>query len=156
MLTDLRAANLPTATVGLLHTRILFLDDSGKPDANHASDAVVIGGFAHRLRSVPDVSPDECLGAKGHFYSQRGQPQAWEIKSTSIVKPNPWKRAKNRNFVAEVARVISAAGGTVFTATIHKANMNHQMTLATTMPLQLQVLVEHFEGRVPGARAARG
>lgn len=61
------------------------------------------------------------------------------------MKPNPWKRAKNRDFVAEIARLVRNAGGTVFTATIRKANMNHPMTLATTMPLQLQVLVEHFE-----------
>ncbi|CCM64182.1 hypothetical protein BN381_350042 [Candidatus Microthrix parvicella RN1] len=29
-----------------METRILFLDDSGKPDVARASGAVVIGGFA--------------------------------------------------------------------------------------------------------------
>ena len=108
------------------------------------------------------------LGAKGRFYSKRGSPKNWEIKSTDFIKPNPWKRAGNRNFCSEVARLLGAANATCFTVSIDKTKMNHPMTLQASMPLQLQALVEHFDaecrtlGRVgmvrlvePPARAAR-
>jgi hypothetical protein len=85
------------------------------------------------------------LGAKGRFYPNRGVPQAWEVKSTDIVKPNPWKRAKNRNFATEVARIVESLGGTAYSVAILKSRMHHPMTLATTMPLELQCLVEHFD-----------
>lgn len=127
-----------------METRILVLDDSGKPDAAHASKAVVIAGIAIDSDAYPTFSR-RVLGAKGGFFPGRGVPQAWELKSTDIVKPNPWKRAKNRNFCFEVIRILNAMGATVFSCSIDKTNMNHPMTLATTMPLQLQVLVEHFE-----------
>lgn len=140
------ARHLPDAprSVQPVTTRILYLDDSGKPDANHPSRAVVIAGFALDATEYPTFSR-RMLGAKGSHYPQRGLPQAWELKSGDIIKPNPWKRAKNRAFVAEVDRLVRTMGGTVFSNTIVKANMNHPMTLATTMPLQLQVLVEHFD-----------
>lgn len=127
-----------------MSTRILFLDDSGKPEARHTSRAVVIGGFALDAEAYP-VFSRRILGAKGRFFPGRGTPQAWELKSTEIIKPNPWNRAKNRNFCAEMTRLIRTMGGTAFTATIVKANINHPMTLATTTPLQLQALVEHFD-----------
>lgn len=127
-----------------MSTRILFLDDSGKPDAAHQSGAVVIAGFAVDSDAYPTLSR-RVLGAKRRHFPQRGLPQTWELKSTSIIKPNPWRRAKNRVFVAEVERLLRTSGATVFSATIVKARMNHAMTLATTMPLELQVLVEHFD-----------
>ncbi len=127
-----------------MQARILYLDDSGKPDANHASGAVVIAGFSIDAGAYPTLSR-RVLGAKGHFYPARGVPLAWEIKSTDIVKPNPWKRSKNRNFVDEVARILESVGGTAYATTIVKSRMHHPMTLATTMPLQLQYLVEHFD-----------
>lgn len=125
-------------------TRILFLDDSGKPDAAHASKAVVIAGVALDSDAYPNFSR-RVLGAKGRFFPGRGVPQAWELKSSEIVKPNPWRRAKNRNFCFEAIRILNEMGATVFSCTIDKTKLNHPMTLKTTMPLQLQVLVEHFE-----------
>lgn len=125
-------------------TRILYLDDSGKPDANHPSKAVVIGGFAIDADVYPTLSR-RVLGAKRAYFPTRGLPQAWEVKSPDIVKPNPWKRSKNRAFVAEVERLVKTMGGTVFSVAIKKASMNHPMTLATTMPLELHALVEHFD-----------
>ena len=65
-------------------------------------------------------------------------------KSSYIVKPNPWKRRKNRDFVDETIRIVEQAGGTAYTVSIDKRRMHHPMTLNTTMPLQLQALVEHF------------
>lgn len=125
-------------------SRILFLDDSGKPEAQHSSQAVVIAGFALDAERYPAFSR-RVLGAKGRFFPGRGTPQAWELKSTEVIKPNPWNRAKNRNFCAEMNRLIGAMRGTAYAATIVKAKMNHAMTLATTTPLQLQALVEHFD-----------
>lgn len=125
-------------------TRVLFLDDSGKPDAGHASGAVVIAGFAVDARDYPTLSR-RVLGAKGAYYRRRGVPQTWELKSSDFVKPNPWKRAQNRNFVYELARLLRSVNGTTYAAAIVKSRMKHAMALSTTMPLQLQCLVEHFE-----------
>src|SRR5262249_29055517 len=83
-------------------------------------------------------------GAKGGHYSGRGVPQKWEIKAGDVVRSNPWKRAKNRNFCAEIVRLLRVMGATTYAATIDKARMNHPMTLATSMPLQLQLIAEHF------------
>lgn len=125
-------------------TRVLFLDDSGKPDMNHPSGAVVIGGLAVPSRDVPTLSR-RILGAKSKYLPSRGHPASWEIKSTSFVKPNPWKRSKNRAFVAELVRIVGSVGGSFYSVSLEKARMNHPMSLAQTMPLQLQALVEHFE-----------
>lgn len=125
-------------------TRVLFLDDSGKPDAKHPSGAVVIGGLAVPSGSVPTLSR-RILGAKSKYLPSRGHPASWEIKSASFIKPNPWKRRKNRDFIDELVRIVASVGGTFYSASIQKARMNHPMSLAQTMPLQLQALVEHFE-----------
>ena len=37
-------------------TRILFIDDSGKPDLNHASGTVVMAGFSIPSTAVPTLS----------------------------------------------------------------------------------------------------
>lgn len=126
-----------------MQTRVLFLDDSGKPDVNHASGAVVIAGFAVASEDVATLSR-RVLGAKGAFYPNRGAPQSWELKSASFVKPNPWKRSKSRHFVAELIRIVQGLNGTMYSATIVKNRMNHPMALTQTMPLELQCLVEHF------------
>lgn len=135
-----------------MRTRVLFLDDSGKPDANHPSKAVVVAGFAIDAHRYPQFSR-RVLGAKHRFYRSRGLPQTWEVKSGDVIKPNPWRRAKNRGFSEEVARLVAAHAGTTFAATIRKRSMHHPMTLATTMPLQMQCIVEHFDAecRVLGA-----
>ncbi len=124
-------------------TRVLFLDDSGKPDANHPSQAVVIAGFAVPSAEVPTLSR-RVLGAKAKHFPGRGHPASWEIKSASFIKPNPWKRRKNRDFAAELVRIVAGLDGTFYSVSIEKARMNHPMNLAQTMPLQLQALVEHF------------
>lgn len=127
-----------------MRTRILFLDDSGKPDAGHSSRAVVMAGFALESEAYSTLSR-RVLGAKKKHFPGRGVPTAWEIKSTDIIKPNPWKRAKNRDFCNEVRRLLSVSGATCYSVTLEKAKMHHAMSLATTMPLQLQALVEHFD-----------
>jgi hypothetical protein len=124
-------------------TRILYLDDSGKPESQHASRAVVLGGFAIDAQHYVTLSR-RILGAKGRFYPGRGIPQNWEIKSADIIKPNPWRRRKNRDFCVEVVRLLRASGATTYTVTIDKSRMNHPMALSTSMPLQLQILAEHF------------
>ena len=125
-------------------TRILFVDDSGKPDEKHASHAVVIAGFSIPADVVPTLSR-RILGAKTKFFPGRGRPTGWEIKAAAYIKPNPWKRSKNREFVHEVVRIIGSLGGTIYSVSLDKARMKHAMTLAQTTPLQLQALVEHFE-----------
>lgn len=127
-----------------MQTRILYLDDSGKPDAAHASLAVSIAGFAIDAHRYPVLSR-RVLGAKKAFFPARGVPAAWEIKSTDIIKPNPWRRRKNRTFCNEVVRLLRTAGATSYSVTLDKRQMHHPMTLATSMPLQLQALVEHFD-----------
>ncbi len=126
-----------------MSTRILYIDDSGKPEQQHASRAVVLAGFAIDAEAYPTLSR-RILGAKGAFYPGRGVPQKWEIKSPEIIKPNPWKRRKNRRFCDEIARLLRVVGATVYSVTIDKTTLKHPMTLATSMPLQLQLLAEHF------------
>jgi hypothetical protein len=103
-----------------METRVLFLDDSGKPDPNHASKAVVIAGLAINSTDYPTFSR-RVLGAKASFFPGRGRPQAWEIKSSVVVKPNPWNRANNRAFAHELARIIRVLGATTYAATITPA-----------------------------------
>lgn len=124
-------------------TRILYLDDSGKPESQHASRAVVLAGFAIDAERYPALSR-RILGAKGRFYPGRGIPQSWEIKSSDIIKPNPWRRRKNRDFCSEVVRLLRVSRATTYAVTIAKSRMNHPMTLSTSVPLQLQILAEHF------------
>ena len=125
-------------------TRVLFLDDSGKPDVSHPSRAVVIGGFSVPSVNVATVSR-RVLGAKAAFLPGRGHPASWEIKAGAFIKPNPWKRRKNRDFAAEVVRIVGSLDGTIYSATIDKTKMIHPMTLAQTTPMLLQALVEHFD-----------
>lgn len=99
-----------------MRTRILYLDDSGKPDAGHASEAVVLAGFAIDADAYPTFSR-RVMGAKKAFYPGRGMPQAWEIKSAQVIKPNPWNRSKNRRFCQEIERLVKTMGGTVYAAT---------------------------------------
>lgn len=129
---------------GNVNTRILFLDDSGKPDMKHASRAVVIAGFAVPSENVVALSR-RVLGAKHRFYPRRGSPASWEIKAADVIKPNPWKRRANRDFAFELVRIIKDLDGTMYSVTIDKANVLHPMGLSQSMPLQLQALVEHFE-----------
>jgi AAA-like domain/Protein of unknown function (DUF3800) len=127
-----------------MRTRILYVDDSGKPDRAHASGAIVLAGFAIDADAYPGFAR-RVLGAKRAFYPSRGLPQSWEIKSARLIKPNVWRRAKNRGFCEELLRLLGTMGATVYSATILKSRMNHPLTLAVTMPLQLQILAEHFD-----------
>ena len=105
---------------------MLFLDDSGKPDLSHPSLGLVIGGFSVPSTRVPTLSR-RIAGAKARFYPARGDPASWELKSSYIVKPNPWKRRKNRDFVDETIRIVEQARGTVYTVSIDKRRMHHPM-----------------------------
>ena len=83
-------------------------------------------------------------GAKGRFFPKRGDPAKWEVKATETIRPNPWKRRKNRDFTAEVLRILELLPCTVYTVSMNKDRMKHPMALETTVPLQIQALVEHF------------
>ena len=123
---------------------MLFLDDSGKPDVNHASRAVVIAGFSIPSTDVSTLSR-RVLGAKAKHLPARGHPASWEVKAADFIKPNPWNRRKNRDFAGELVRIVSTLGGTIYSVTIDKTKMIHPMTLAQTTPLMPQTLIEHFE-----------
>ena len=115
-----------------MQTRVLFLDDSGKPDANHPSAAVVIAGFSIPADAVPTLAR-RVLGTKASYFPQRGQPTTWEVKAGDLIKPNPWKRSKNRHFAFELVCIVSALGGTIYSAAIDKSKMKNPMTLTQTM-----------------------
>ncbi len=124
-------------------TRVLFLDDSGKPSMRDTSKAVVVGGFSIPSADVLVLSR-RIAGAKSRFYPDRGDPGKWEVKASRTITPNPWRRSKNRAFLAEARRILGNFDCTVYTASIDKRSLYHPMTLDTTAPLQLQALVEHF------------
>ena len=110
-----------------MSSRVLFLDDSGKPERSHPSKGLVIGGFSVPSAQVPTLSR-RMAGAKARFYPDRGDPALWELKSSYVIKPNPWSRRKNRNFVDEAIRIIRETGGTIYTVSINKRRMHHPMT----------------------------
>ena len=124
-------------------TRVLFLDDSGKPSRADGTKAVVIGGFSIPSENVPSLSR-KIAGAKSRFFPNPGDPGKWELKAKRIIPPNPWNRSKNRDFVTEVIRILGTLECTTYTVGIDKRKLHHPMTLNTTMPLQLQAIVEHF------------
>ena len=132
-----------TTTHALNGTRMLFLDDSGHPAPNHASKAVVVGGIAIASTGVRDLSR-RIAGAKARHFPHRRHPARWEIKATDTIRPNAWNRQRNRSLVSSVIEILKDLDCTVYTASINKANMHHLMTQRTTMPLQLQALVQHF------------
>ena len=127
-------------------TRLLFLDDSGKPAANDGTMAVVIGGFSIASEDVPVLSR-RIVGAKTRFYPSRGNPTDWEAKSTDTISRNTWRRRKNRDFIDELTRILGRLSCTSYTAALRKANMLHPMTLKTTVPPQLQARVAERDGR---------
>ena len=136
----------PTSTIPIRSprpSRVLFVDDSGKPDANHQSHYVVLGGLALPSNEVTTFTR-RVQAAKGRLLAKRGRPSDWECKSADFLKPNPWKRAVNREFCREVARIASGVGATVYSVSICKAAMHNPMGLKQTMPLMMQVLAEHF------------
>ena len=124
-------------------TRLLFLDDSGKPELSHPSRAVVLGGLSIPSVHVP-VLARRLLGAKAKFFPNRGQPAEWELKSIDFVRPNPWKRRKNRDFVQEMLRIVGGLGCTLYSVGFEKSQLKHPLKLETVLPLQVQVAVEHF------------
>ena len=126
-------------------TRVLFLDDSGKPSPRDTTEAVVIGGFSIPSAKVPALDR-MVAGAKSRFYpdQSRGNPGKWELKARRIITPDAWQRSKNHLFVTEVMRILGQLDCTVYTVSIDKRRMYHDMTLEKTMPLQLQALIEHF------------
>ena len=53
-------------------------------------------------------------------------------------------RKRNRLLAQEVIRILEGVACTVYSASITKVNIHHQMAQKTTMPLLLQALVHHF------------
>ena len=124
-------------------TRILFVDDSGKPSPNDDTNVMVLGGFSIPSEYVPGFSK-RVAGAKRRFFGQRGDPGRWELKSNVIVRTKSLRRRKNRRFLDELMRILADSECTVLSASIDKSKMYHPMNLWTTMPLQMQSLLEHF------------
>ena len=83
-------------------------------------------------------------GAKGGIFPDRGRPSRWEVKAAHMIRPHLWKRPRNQQLAGEIVAILRGLDCTVYTASISKARMNHRMTQRTTMPLQLQALIEHF------------
>ena len=64
-------------------TRFLFLDDSGHPAPNYATQAVVIGGFSVASSDVAAINR-RLAGAKGAIFPERGRPSQWEVKAAPL------------------------------------------------------------------------
>lgn len=124
-------------------SRILFLDDSGKPSPHDGTSVMVIGGFAIPSENVASFSR-RLAGAKGRFFASRGVPGTWELKSRDMIRTKTLRRAKNRNFLGEMRRILAELDCTVYSASIDKSRMFHPMPIQTTTPLQIQALMEHF------------
>lgn len=124
----------------LITSRVLYLDDSGKPDAGHQSKAVVIGGIAIDSDKYATFAR-RIAGAKAKFFKYRGTPHSWELKSDQLVKKI---NTKKMAFCNEVIQIAGGVNATIFSVSILKANLFAPMDLKTSMPLQLQALADHF------------
>ena len=103
----------------------------------------MIGGFSITSGDVATINR-RIAGAKGGIFPERGRPSQWEVKAVHTVRPHFWKRPRNQQLAGEVVDILRGLDCTVYTASISKARMNHPMTQRTTMPLQIQALIEHF------------
>lgn len=128
---------------GETSSRILFLDDSGKPSYNDPTSAVVIGGFSVPSERVQELST-RITGAKRRFFPGLGDPAAWEIKARRLLKPKNMRRSKFLRFLSAIARVLSRLGCTTYSVSIDKRRMHREMAIETTMRLQIRALAEHF------------
>ena len=108
-------------------TRFLFLDDSGHPAPNYATAAVVIGGFSVASGDVAAINR-RLAGAKGGIFPERGRPSQWEVKAAHMIRPHLWKRPRNQQLAGEIVGILRGLDCTVYTASISKGRMNHQMT----------------------------
>jgi hypothetical protein len=63
---------------------------------------------------------------------------------SKLGNPRRRRSARFRKFVLEVLRILEGLDGTAYSVSIDKRTITHEMRLSTTMPLQLQVLVDHF------------
>ncbi len=124
-------------------TRILFVDDSGKPSLNDQTSIIVIGGFSIPAQHVPTLSR-RIAGAKRRFFEKRGDPGKWELKSTRLIRTKSLRRSKNRHFLGELVRILADLDSTVYSASLDKRRMHHPMDIETTTGLQMQALLEHF------------
>ena len=124
-------------------SRVLFLDDSGKPSAKDNTRAVVIGGFSIPSEHVP-VLAQQISETKALLFPQRGSPANWELKASQVIRPNPMRRRNNRRLVREIVQSLVGLDCTVYSVSIDKRNLHHPMHLDSTTPLQLRVLAEHF------------
>ena len=61
-------------------TRVLFLDDSGKPSPLDTTKAVVIGGLSIPSENVRALDR-MVAGAKSRFYPGRSNPGEWKLKA---------------------------------------------------------------------------
>lgn len=127
----------------MIRTRVLYLDDSGKPHPRDSSGAVVIAGFSLPSEHAGTLHR-RIAGAKSRFFPQRGDPSQWEIKASKLNRRRGRQSVRYRRFVDEVLRILGALDCTVYSVSIDKRNMVHEMELSATMPLQLQVLIGHF------------
>lgn len=122
---------------------MLFLDDSGKPSFGHPSRAVVLGGFSVASQRVTELCRRISF-AKSTFLPERGDPEEWEIKSRLALRSSGRRRTRHERFANELMRVLANLRCSVYTASINKRGMHHEMSLTATMPLQMKVLAEHF------------
>jgi hypothetical protein len=104
---------------------------------------MVIGGFSISALDVVTFSR-RIAGAKGRFFPERGNPGTWELKSRNTIRTKSLRRSKNRAFLAEMVRILQEMDCIVYSASIDKRRMHHNMGLQTTTPLQMQSLLEHF------------
>ncbi|MBS0210713.1 MAG: DUF3800 domain-containing protein [Planctomycetes bacterium] len=127
--------------------RILYLDDSGKIHPNDPTSVVVFGGFSidesnwHRL--VRQLN-----GAKAAFFSNRGNPNDWEIKSSDFLTRNNWNRAKKRQFCHEVASILRRNGCHVYVVSMNKSNATPPLQEPRFVPLAFQRLAAKFHEEV--------
>lgn len=119
--------------------RLLYLDDSGKTDPKHLSRFVVFAGLSFDDRDWHTINK-RITGAKAKFFPTRasGRPNAWELKTADFLRPNPWKRKKNRDFCYELTSILRRSSCSVYAIAAEKAKSNTPLNETWLVPLMFQ------------------
>jgi hypothetical protein len=123
--------------------RYLYLDDSGKVQSTHPSEAVLCAGLSvagDRWHSVVR----EITGAKARFVPGRGHPARWELKGAEMASPNGWRRSANQDLCFELVDILARNDCSIYSVGFRKRNATKALSETWAIPLCFQVIAAKF------------
>ena len=127
--------------------KFLYLDDSGKIHPKDPAKFFVLAGFSvDESRWHPLVR--QINGVKTQLFPDNGKPYDWEVKGTSYLTANAWKRGTRRHLCFEVVKILRKNACYVYGISIEKAKANDDLDETKFFPLAFQRLVAKFNAEV--------